>query len=45
MLRRRKREQTRWEEDNALALNPAAFIAVALLVGALVGLGLLLWLL
>jgi preprotein translocase subunit Sec61beta len=43
--RRPRREATRWEEDNRVVLNPAAFVAVALLAGALVGLALLLWLL
>jgi hypothetical protein len=41
----RKRPRSRWEQDNQLSLNPWAFLAVALLVGAVVGLGLLLWLL
>jgi hypothetical protein len=43
--RRQRREPTRWEQDNDLALNPAAFLAVAGLVGAIVGLALLIWLL
>ena len=36
---------TRWEQDNRLSLNPWAFVAVALVVGGLVGLGVLLALL
>jgi hypothetical protein len=44
-LHRRRAGETRWEEDNRLALNPWAFLAVAVLAGALVGLALLIWLL
>lgn len=36
---------TRWEQDNALRLNPWPFVAIALVVGALVGLAVLLALL
>jgi hypothetical protein len=43
--RRRRAPQTRWEEDNRVDLNPAAFAAVGLLAGGLVGLALLIWLL
>jgi hypothetical protein len=31
-----RRERTRWDEDNELALNPWAFLVVALVVGAIV---------
>jgi hypothetical protein len=41
----RKRPRTRWEQDNQLSLNPWAFLVVALVVGAIVGLALLIWLL
>jgi hypothetical protein len=44
MRRRRGRAPSRWEEDNRLVLNPAAFVAVAILAGALVGLAFLIWL-
>lgn len=37
-----KRERTRWDKDNELALNPWAFVAAFLLVGGLVGLAVLL---
>jgi hypothetical protein len=43
--RRRRTPQTRWEEDNRVELNPAAFAAVGLVAGGLVGLALLIWLL
>ena len=36
---------SRWSEDNALAWNPAAFLAVGGLVGAIVGLAVLIELL
>ena len=45
MFGRRRAEDTRWDEDNRLALNPWAFLTVGLLVGAVVGLALLIWLL
>jgi hypothetical protein len=38
----RARGRTRWDEDNRLSLNPWPFVVVALLIGALVGLGVLL---
>jgi hypothetical protein len=31
-----RRQRTRWDEDNELALNPWAFLAVALIIGAIV---------
>jgi hypothetical protein len=42
---RRMRGSSRWDEDNRLALNPWAFLAVGALVGAVAGLALLIWLL
>lgn len=45
MLGRRRAPETRWDRDNGLELNPWAFLAVALLVGALAGLAFLIWLL
>ncbi len=41
----RRARGTRWEEDNRLELNVGAFAAVGGLVGAIVGLALLIWLL
>jgi hypothetical protein len=37
-----RRRRTRWEEDNDLPLNPGAFVAVAAVLLALVGLAVLL---
>lgn len=34
--------RSRWEEDNRLRLNPWPFVVIALLIGAIVGLGVLL---
>ena len=45
MFGRRRTSGTRWDEDNRLVLNPWAFLTVGLLVGAIVGLALLIWLL
>ncbi len=45
MFGRRRTSGTRWDEDNRLALNPWAFVTVGLLVGAIVGLAVLIWLL
>ena len=45
LLPRRRRRESRWEEDNRLEANPAAYLAVAGLFGALAGLALLIWLL
>jgi preprotein translocase subunit Sec61beta len=45
MFGRRRTSDTRWDEDNRLVLNPWAFVTVGLLVGAIVGLALLIWLL
>lgn len=45
MLGRRRRRGTRWERDNSLELNPWAFLTVGLLVGAVAGLALLIYLL
>jgi hypothetical protein len=42
---RREGGRSRWDEDNRLALNPWAFLAVGALVGTLAGLALLLSLL
>jgi hypothetical protein len=36
-----RRQKTRWEEDNEIALNWGAFVAVGALVLGLVGLALL----
>ncbi len=44
MGRRRRTRETRWEEDNALALNPGPFLALGALVTLLAGLAVLLWL-
>lgn len=41
----RKRQRSRWEEDNELSLNPWAFAAVAAIVGGVAGLAVLLALL
>jgi hypothetical protein len=41
---RREGGRSRWDEDNRLALNPWAFAAVGVLVGAIGGLALLIWL-
>lgn len=41
----RARGGSRWDEDNRLRLNPWPFVVIALLVGAIVGLGVLLSLL
>ena len=45
LLPQRRRRESRWEEDNRVELNPAAFVTVGLVIGAIVGLALLLWLL
>ena len=45
MGRRRRTRATRWEEDNALALNPGPFLALGALVVLLAGLAVVLWLL
>lgn len=44
MGRRRRTRETRWEEDNALTLNPGPFVALGALVALLAGLAVLLWL-
>jgi hypothetical protein len=44
MRRRRRPRETRWEEDNALTLNPGPFLALGALVMLLAGLAVLLWL-
>ena len=43
MARRHERgaRGSRWDEDNKLALNPWAFVAVGLVVGGIVGLAIL----
>lgn len=42
-LRRRTAGGTRWEEDNRVAPNPWAFVAVALAVVLIAGLFVLFW--
>ena len=44
MGRRRRTRETRWEEDNALTVNPGPFLALGALVAVLAGLAVLLWL-
>ncbi len=43
--RRRRTGGSRWEEDNALALNPGPFLAIGALAALLAGLAVLFWLL
>jgi preprotein translocase subunit Sec61beta len=38
----KRRVESRWEEDNGLSLNPWPFVVIALVVGAIVGLAVLL---
>ena len=45
LLPRRRTGESRWEEDNRLEANPAAYVAVGGLVALLAGLALLIWLL
>ncbi len=45
LLPRRRDRESRWEEDNRLEANPAAYLAIAGFLGALAGLALLIWLL
>ena len=42
VARRHERSVSRWDEDNRLAVNPWAFVAVGLVVGGIVGLAVLL---
>ena len=44
MRGRGRTPETRWDRDNGLELNPWAFVAVALVAGAIGGLALLIWL-
>jgi hypothetical protein len=44
-MRRRRRDESRYAQDNRIAPNPWAFVTVGLAGGAIVGLALLLWLL
>ena len=41
--RRRTGEGTRWDQDNRVPLNPAAFVTFALMALALAGLFVLFW--
>jgi hypothetical protein len=43
-MRRRRAPESRYAADNRVAPNPWAYVTVALLAGALVGLVLLFWL-
>ncbi|MDQ3867145.1 MAG: hypothetical protein M3304_10040 [Actinomycetota bacterium] len=45
LLPPRRRRESRWEEDNRLVFNPWPLLVMGALVAALVGLGVLLWLL
>ena len=45
LLPRRRTGESRWDEDNRLEANPAAYLAVGGLIAALAGLALLIWLL
>jgi len=42
--RRRQGNETRWELDNRVSLNPWPFLVLGGAVSALVGLGVLIWL-
>ncbi len=45
LLPRRRPPATRWDEDNRLEANPAAYAVAAVLTAAAVALALLIWLL